>query len=266
MRLQADVLRRVESRFAGVDPNPNPDPRSRQPFHRFCLARLHEIPEDLIGKDTNLLSPLSSVLELQLHRGQLDEARELLGRYDKFAHSVDIQTQGCYQAALAAVRLAEGNHKAALLAAEQAFATREALGVGAQHVKLGFLHALEAADALGDTKANDLLETVEALPVGLRPPLLEATARRFRAHLAGDDAGADRDFTAAAAKLRALELPFHVAVVQLEHAEWLNRQGRYTDAGPFLPEARDVFERLGATPWMQRLDAAGASTPAETVA
>ena len=232
-----------------------------------ALARLAEIPDDLIGRDSNLLSPLSGVLELQLHRGHVDEARQLLARYDEHARSGDVQAQGGYQAALAAVRHAEGNHKAALAAAEQAFATGEVLGMATQNVKLGLLHALEAALALGDhTKAKELLETVEALPLGLRPPLFEAVAHRFHAHLAGDDPGADGHFTAAAAQLRALELPFHLAVVQLEHGEWLAQQGRGADAEPFLTEARETFERLQARPWLQRLDTAQAGTPAETVA
>jgi hypothetical protein len=165
------------------------------------------------------------------------------------------------------VRLAEGNHGAALTAGEQAFAARESQGITSQNVKLGFLHALEAAFALGDhSKANELLEIVEALPPGLSSPLLRSTAHRFRAHLAGDDPGADRHFTAAAAQLRPLELPFHLAVAQLEHGEWLMARGRPDDAQPLFAEARETFERLGAKPWLQRIDAiqagAGAEIPA----
>ena len=229
-----------------------------------AVARLAEIPDEQIGKDTNLFSPASGVLELYLQRGQLDQARRLLSRYEDFARSGDVQAESNYQAALAAVRIAEGDHRAALAAAEHALATREHLGIGSQGVKLGFLHALEAAFALGDeAKVNELLEIVEALPVGLRPPLLEATTHRFRAHLVGVDPGADRYFSTAEARLRSLDLPFHVAVAQLEHAEWLAAQSRHTDAGPFLAEAREAFERLEATPWLQRLDVFEAGTPAE---
>jgi hypothetical protein len=107
---------------------------------------------------------------------------------------------------------------------------------------------------------------VERLPVGLRPPFLDATAHRFRARLAGDSPAADVDFVAAAGGLRRLDLPFHLAVVQLEHGEWLAQQGRGNDAEPLLAEARETFERLEARPWLQRLDTAQAGTPAETVA
>ncbi len=231
-----------------------------------ALARLAEIPDDQIGKDSGLLGPASGILELYLHRGQLDQARRMLSRYEELGRSGDVQAESCYQPALAAVRLAEGNHQAALAAAEQAFATRETLGIANQGAKLGFLHALEAARALADSaKLNELIEAVEALPAGLRPPFLDAIAHRFRAHLAGDDPGADRHFTTAEAQLRAHELPFHLAVAQLEHAEWLTSQERAGDAAPLLAQARQTFEQLDAKLWLERLDAATAAAPAEVL-
>jgi hypothetical protein len=231
-----------------------------------ALARLAEMPDEEIGKDSNLLSPTTGILELYLHRGQLDSARRLLGSYEALARSGDAQVESGYQPALAAVRLAEGNHREALVAAERGFATRDSLGIACQGPKLGFLHALEAARALADeAKLKELLEIVEALPAGLRPPFLDATANRFRAHLAAADPGADRHFTAAAAQLRALELPFHLAVVQLEHAEWLAARGRPDDAQALLAEARDTFEYLQAAPWLERLDSAAPGAVAEAV-
>jgi tetratricopeptide (TPR) repeat protein len=224
-----------------------------------ALARLADIPDDLIGKDSSLAGPLSGVLELLLYRGRIEEARELLARYDDlYARSAgDVQTQGAYRAALAGVRLAEGKPEDAMAAAEQVFAARETLGIGSQNVKLGFLHALEAALALGETaKTRELLDALEALPRGLRPPLLEAVALRFRAQLEPGDPGADPLFIEAAMEFRALGLPFHLAVVELEHAEWLTRQGRAADAEPLFADARETFARLGATPWIDRVDRA----------
>jgi hypothetical protein len=125
-------------------------------------------------------------------------------------------------------------------------------------------YALEAAFALGNRgKVEELLAIVDHQPPGLRPPLLDAAACRFRAFLDGDDPGADRQFTEAAGILRELELPFHLAVVLLDHARWLTAQGRPDDAEPFLAEARETFERLGATPWLERAsrrDAVGAGS------
>jgi len=231
-----------------------------------ALARLAELPDEQLGTHTLLLSPLTGVLELHLHRGQPDSARRLLHRYDELARSAtsDVQMQSVYQSATPALRLAEGDPRAALTAAEQALAVKTALGTSAQPVKQAFPHALEAALALGEReKANELLRTVEELPPGLRPPYLAATAHRFRARLAGTDPSADQEFTTATSQLRELELPFHLAVVQLEHGEWLLARGRPDDAQPLLAEARETFAHLDAKPWLQRLSTAEAIAPAE---
>jgi hypothetical protein len=82
--------------------------------------------------------------------------------------------------------------------------------------------------------------------------------RRFEALLAaraGDDERADEKFRASAEMLREISARFYLAVVLLEHGEWLVETGRPDDAEPLLGEAREIFERLGAAPWLGRLDA-----------
>jgi hypothetical protein len=71
--------------------------------------------------------------------------------------------------------------------------------------------------------------------------MLEAHAHRFRSKLTGDEAG----YRAAVGLFRELEMPFWLAVTLLEH-------GEATGAEPLLAEAREIFERLGATPWLDR--------------
>jgi hypothetical protein len=48
-----------------------------------------------------------------------------------------------------------------------------------------------------------------------------------------------------------------VAVVQLEHAELLAASDRAEAGQPLLAEAREIFEQLRATPWLERVDALG---------
>jgi class 3 adenylate cyclase/tetratricopeptide (TPR) repeat protein len=230
-------------------------------------ARLAEIPEERLGRQTDILSPLSGPLEAFLHRGELAAARQLLASCEELGRSPVVQVSGCYQAASAAVHLAEGNPVKALALAEEALASRSVLGLAAQNPKLGFLPAVEAALEVGDRgKAEELLTIVEDLPIGLRPPFLDALAKRFRAQLAGEDPGADRLFATAAAKLRELELPFYLAVVQLEHGEWLTARDRPDDARPLLAEARETFERLRAQPWLDRVDTVAPGAAAEAPA
>ena len=230
-----------------------------------ALGCLDEIPREQLGVDTALLGPASGPVELYLHRGQLDEARDLLAVYAKFEHNDILQARGCYETAVSAVRLAEGNLREALAFGEAAFKTSETLGIAAQNAKLGVFHAIEAALALGEQqKTEELLAAIEERPIGLRPPFLDAQAHRFRARLAGDDPSADRMFSTAAAQLRELDLPFYLAVVRLEHGEWLNAQGRNDDADGFLTEAAELFARLGAVPWLERV-AAGRTAPAAEI-
>ena len=59
-------------------------------------------------------------------------------------------------------------------------------------------------------------------------------------------------FRSAAGLFREFGLVFHLAVTQLEHGEWLVAQDRAEDAQPLLAEARETFERLQATPWLER--------------
>jgi class 3 adenylate cyclase/tetratricopeptide (TPR) repeat protein len=229
-----------------------------------ALARHDEIAQEQLGIDANLLSPVTGTLEVHLHRGELDQARQLLGRFDELGRSEDVQARGCYLGGVSAVRLAEGNPRAALTAADEILATSAARGVATQDVKQGLLHGLEAALVLGDRqKAAELLTTIEEIPSGLRPPYLAAIGHRFRAQLAGDDAAAQREFAAAASELRRLELPFHLAVVLLEHGEWLLARSRSGEAAPLLAEARETFEYLRAQPWLDRLDRAEAAAPSE---
>jgi hypothetical protein len=227
------------------------------------MARMAEIPDEQVGTVSQVLSPLNGVLEIHLHRGESDKARALLARFDALGRELDVQAQGGMAAAAAALQVATGELVQGLASGERSLAAREAMGIGAQDVKQGYLHALEAGLALGDReKVEELLAMVEDVPVGLQPPLLAALTRRFRARLAGDDLSADGHYVAAASQLRGLELPFHLAVVLLEHGEWLVARDRAGDADPLLAEARETFERLGATPWLERLDAVDASEPA----
>jgi predicted ATPase/class 3 adenylate cyclase len=228
-----------------------------------ALDRLAELPEEVLGRSA-VGSVLTGVLELQLHRGRLERARELLARFAALEGSTEIQSRAGYEIAEAAVLFAEGRPADALARASSAVAARDALGIAAQDVKHGIRWALEAALALDDrVRAEELLGLVDQLPIGLRPPFLDATAHRFRARLADSDPAADHEFSAAAVTFEELELPFHLAVVRLEHGEWLATRGSGNEAAQQLNDARATFEELGATPWLERLDRVRAAAQTE---
>ena len=112
-------------------------------------------------------------------------------------------------------------------------------------MKHGVVDALEAALALGDTaSAHELLGFIDSLSAGIRPPFLEAQAHRFRARIARDAAGLEL----AARLFRELEIPFSLGVTLLEHAELTGRDASRVNA-------REIFDQLRASPWLERASA-----------
>ncbi len=121
---------------------------------------------------------------------------------------------------------------------------------GKDEPKEGFVYALETALALGRSEqAGELVARVERISPGNRPPYLDAQAHRFRGRLEGDPA----KLAAATAAFDELRLPFWAAASRLEHAELL---GPGEERERLLGAARGEFERLGALPWLERVDAA----------
>jgi hypothetical protein len=66
-----------------------------------------------------------------------------------------------------------------------------------------------------------------------------------------------RRFKAAAGLYREIGVPYFLAQTLTNHGEWLVEQGHPDEAGPLLTEAREIFDRLKARPWLERLDKTG---------
>jgi tetratricopeptide (TPR) repeat protein len=232
-----------------------------------ATARAAEIPESHAGTNSTL-SLVTMMPELHVHRGELEQAEELLARGAELADSADVQDRAAFWASRSVLLQARGRHAEALGAAHQALGDREQLIPGSQGVKVGLVAALEAALSMGDLgEVEELLAVVARLQPGERPPYLHAQVTRFRARLAAARDEPDRvenDFKAAAGLLRELGFPFWLGVTLLERGEWLTAQRRPDDAAPVLDEAGTIFERLKARPWTERLRRVAA--PARTEA
>jgi tetratricopeptide (TPR) repeat protein len=215
-----------------------------------ALASLESPTEEHTQSGGVLLSLLQGPLEIHIARGQLDQARHIFSLFAHLDASIDVQDRSSYLSGRAALNLAEGRFAEALADADAATAAASTLGFAAQAVKQAVVAGAEAAFALGDSsKVEALIAPLEEAPPGRRAPFLEAQARRFRGRLTGDEA----QYRAAESVFRELGLPFWLGVVLLEHAELLVREDRATDAEPLLGEAREIFERLEATVWLERL-------------
>jgi predicted ATPase/class 3 adenylate cyclase len=222
------------------------------------IAMWDELPhEDWTRARLAYGTVLCSAVPVHVHRGRLDDARRMVESVGEFEHSADVQERSYYGSARAHLLLAEGELAEALRVSEGVFANRDALGVGADAIKEAFVLAVEAAIQLDRfDKAEELLGVVEELPAGVRPQFLNAHVSRFRARLAsrrGDAEENERLFKRAAGLFQELAVPFHLAVTRLEHGEWLTVEGRAEEAEPLLVEAREIFERLEAKRWLDRI-------------
>jgi DNA-binding CsgD family transcriptional regulator len=85
-------------------------------------------------------------------------------------------------------------------------------------------------------------------------PRLEQLAARARGLLA-EPAGAEPYFAKTLSDPAGDAWPFERAQLQLDYGEWLRRQRRINDAKPFLAAALETVRRLGAVPWVRRVEA-----------
>jgi len=208
-------------------------------------------------KEGYLAAILTLVPEVFVQRGSLDEAEELLARFAQCEGSSDVQERSAYAAAKASLLRAKGKLGAALEAADEALTAIPVVGATSQQIRTAFAEALEAAFLLGD---RERVEALVAQIDGLRPrertPFLRAQAARFRSRLAdsaGEHDAVEQGLKTAAQIFREYRTPFWLAVTQFEHGEWLVAQGRADEAEPLLDEARETFEQLQATPWLERM-------------
>jgi tetratricopeptide (TPR) repeat protein len=225
-------------------------------------AAVAELTQEQIDSGGLLLSMLQSAVEVSVKRGELEEARRVLGLFTRLEDSTDTQELSSFLACRAELGRAEGNLRQALADGRAAVdAIRKAFGLSAQSGKHGLVQALEAAFDLGDTEnVEKLLGMIDTLPPGSRPPYLDAHATRFRARIVGDS----DLYEAATTRFRSLGTLFWEAVTQLEHAELLAGQGRADEAGSLAESAQEIFGRLRATPWLERAAslAGGVEVPA----
>ena len=193
---------------------------------------------------------LLNLVPVLAHQGKVEAAREVVELMAEGESSGDVQTRVIYRAMLAVVLRAEGRLDGALAAAREAFAGRSELGL-AGPIKQSLVEIFEAAFALGELEAcREVVAMLDALRPGELTPYLRAERARLRARLDSSDAA----FKSSVAAFRELGWPFWLGVALVEHAEWLAAEGRAAQAEPLFAEAREIFERLEARPWLERVD------------
>jgi class 3 adenylate cyclase/tetratricopeptide (TPR) repeat protein len=194
---------------------------------------------------------------VHLARGNLEECRRRLEAVRPTVDPSEHQDVAGVREPEAELLLAEGEARQALVSADEAIRLRDELAGGLSSIGGAYVAGLEAAFLLGDeAKVDELLGLLEQMTPGDLSHHLRGAGARFGARRAGLSADADTaaaGFAAAAGIYRELEMPFDLAVVLLEHAEMLAGEGPSEEADELAAEAREIFERLHATPYLRRL-------------
>ncbi len=231
-----------------------------------ALARADEADQHQASPSAR--SELIDMVRVHCEQGNPDTAQAVLDEQEWQRDAQGAEDATHYAACEARLLRARNRPADALAAAERGLTHRSELSMRNPRIRRCLVEALEAALELDDhAKAEELLALADSLQPGQLTPSLKAQRHRFHARLdtrQGRHDHVDHDYREAAETIfDQHRLAFHHATTQLEHAEWLTSQQRADDAQPLLAQARETFQRLEAKPWLERLDAVRAATPAE---
>ncbi len=189
-------------------------------------------------------------------------AQESLTRYGQ---SEDPQQQSQLGLLDAASAVCAGDVASALGYAVGALEKAEALGVGADAMRLAWPLAARAARNLGERATLERLTAMlDAHPTGHLPPVLRTERRLVAALLAADAEMPEVTPTAVSAvaeavgSLRRVGNPYQLAHGLIDYAEVLLRAGDEAAVEEALTEAKDIAGRMGCPPLIARAASVGA--------
>jgi hypothetical protein len=130
------------------------------------------------------------------------------------------------------------------------------MGTYHETVREGCPEAIEAAFGLGNLeRVRELLDVLTDLanPHAYIHMHLDRLAARLSS-VQGRLDEAESGYTGVIHRLRSYGSPFPLALALAECGELLAGQGREDEAQPLLAEAGEIFQRLKAKPWLERLE------------
>ena len=199
-----------------------------------------------------------TAVRMHLERGERDAARERLTKLPEDRDTTDVQLR---VAALWRKRFTaelEGRYGDALVATAECLIDSADL-MPSQAVSDSLRDAATYATLTGDhAAAVEFADGVEGLSSTLRSRAVESQLHRLRANAAavgGDTDAAAHAYGIALANARNLGYVYWLGPVLHDYGAWLASTGRADEAAPLLAEARELFERMGARFWLERLDA-----------
>jgi len=199
---------------------------------------------------------LPVLAHLLVNRGQLEDAEKLLPLRQRAATTAGLVERADYFTSLAMVTRARGDLETARRARDELLSIVERMGIQHETTRESIAEAFEISIESNELdQAEWLIERTKQRMVADDDYLAPQVAR-FEPRLAavrGDDAAAAEGFERSMQIVRRSSSPFIRAAAQVEYAEWLVGRGRTDEASPLASDARAIFERLRARPWLDRL-------------
>jgi tetratricopeptide (TPR) repeat protein len=201
-------------------------------------------------------------LPVFIERGAISEARALADRWITASEeNADYQIRTQAQWVRAVLASGEGHPDLALMLAEAISQEADKLAIRHPTLRRAWICGVNAALELGDLEsAERLMKLFEGSPPGQLSPMLLGSIDRYRARLlaaAGVSDGVDERYGSAVRAFVDVGMPFEEATARLDRARWLAVQARVEDALTEAARAKEIFERLGALPWIERASAIG---------
>jgi DNA-binding CsgD family transcriptional regulator len=190
---------------------------------------------------------------MEAARGRADECRSLAQRALASDVEFGLRSSAAYAlAALGFLALGMRTPEEAIAPLETAERIARSGSVGEPWLVLSTPDLVEALAHVGNaTRARDVLHDFKARVAGRERVSAEAAVARC-AGLVGDDGGWREAFEDALALHDLVPTPFERARTELCYGERLRRARKRADARDRLGRAVEVFEELGATPWLER--------------
>ncbi|HEU0246689.1 MAG TPA: AAA family ATPase [Gaiellaceae bacterium] len=220
-----------------------------------------ELPEEALERVGNAVGfQLPAYLaEIARQRGEATEATALLAAWATSEPFADFQAEGCRVWSLAFTALVEERFEDVLALVRPGIEAPANTAVLESQLDLA---GGAVRDAAGADMLTELLDLADAADVP-KPPSCVAGIAYLRAKAAALR-GEEPEFGRAVALLRESDRRVTLAMALVEQGEWLVSRGRQDEAEPLLAEAREIFERLQARPWLERLDAVAAPSAGVT--
>ena len=218
--------------------------------------------------DVGLAVAVYSLLEIAVDRGDEERARSLLARLPMDVESSDQQQRSLALGRHQVEAELDGEYQRALAAVDSGIRlTLEVRNAGVIADLLA--HACLYARASGDhARALAASAAVDSLPANAHTRAMDSQLYRLRANAAaaaGDDASAAEAYGIALANARNLGYRYWLSPVLYDYGRWLVISGREEEGRPLLDEAREHFEHMRATSWLDKLDSLAAKGSGEPV-